>query len=77
MRRAEQIDEMKSLGADVVISFDGDRDDPLHLKTQVQSAMHTPADVRYSMRGIQTAEGIRQGAEGGTSCTVAKKVRVY
>lgn len=37
VRRADQADELKSLGADTVIAFDGDRDDPAQLKERVLS----------------------------------------
>lgn len=37
VRRAAQIDELRALGADAVLAFDGDRDDPGKLKEQVQS----------------------------------------
>lgn len=39
VRRAEQVDELKSLGADAVIRFDGDHDEPGRLKSQVSSVI--------------------------------------
>ncbi len=59
VRRPAHVDELKSLGADAVIVFDGDRDDPAKFKEQVLSVVGSEG-VRYAIDpvGGRTASAI-------------------
>lgn len=48
VRRVEQVEELKSLGADAVICFDGDRDDPVRLKSQLSTIVGSEG-VQYAI----------------------------
>lgn len=59
VRRAEQVDELKALGADAVVAFDGDRDDPRSLTEQVLKIVgSTPVRHAIDPVGGTTGSGM-------------------
>ena len=48
VRGAEQADELKSLGADEVVVFDGDQSDPAELQERVRQIVG-PQEIRYAI----------------------------
>lgn len=59
VRRPEQVDELKSLGAEAVICFDGERDEPAKLKSALASLISAD-NVQYAIDpvGGKTAAAI-------------------